>query len=84
MKFDELDKKMRVFETSHDLCVLPNWQKRGIGIYWKKYEKQGFNPIACKAETAIRNRLNVDMDLQMKDQYSAFIESLITASESGS
>ncbi|MFN4905332.1 MAG: tRNA(His) guanylyltransferase Thg1 family protein [Planctomycetota bacterium] len=23
MKFDELDKKMRVFETSHDLCVLP-------------------------------------------------------------
>ena len=23
MKFDDLDKKMRVFETSHDLCVLP-------------------------------------------------------------
>ncbi len=24
MKFDELDKKMRIFETSHDLCVLPS------------------------------------------------------------
>jgi tRNA(His) guanylyltransferase len=23
MKFDELDVKMRVFETAHDLCVLP-------------------------------------------------------------
>ncbi len=23
MKFDELDGKMRVFETSHDICVLP-------------------------------------------------------------
>jgi len=23
MKFDELDEKMRVFETAHDLCVLP-------------------------------------------------------------
>ncbi len=23
MKFDELDAKMRVFETAHDLCVLP-------------------------------------------------------------
>lgn len=23
MKFDELDEKMRVFETSHDICVLP-------------------------------------------------------------
>ncbi len=24
MKFDDLDAKMRAFETSHDLCVLPN------------------------------------------------------------
>jgi tRNA(His) guanylyltransferase len=24
MKFDELDKKMRVFETAHDICVLPS------------------------------------------------------------
>lgn len=23
MKFDELDAKMRVFETAHDVCVLP-------------------------------------------------------------
>src|ERR1700761_5879636 len=23
MKFDDLDTRMRVFETSHDLCVLP-------------------------------------------------------------
>ena len=23
MKFDEFDDKMRVFETGHDLCVLP-------------------------------------------------------------
>jgi tRNA(His) 5'-end guanylyltransferase len=23
MKFDDLDQKMRVFETAHDLCVLP-------------------------------------------------------------
>lgn len=24
MKFDDLDLKMRVYETSHDRCVLPN------------------------------------------------------------
>src|SRR5690242_12398486 len=24
MKFDDLDAKMRVFETAHDLCVLPD------------------------------------------------------------
>ncbi len=23
MKFDDLDEKMRIFETAHDVCVLP-------------------------------------------------------------
>ena len=23
MKFDELDQKLRIYETAHDLCVLP-------------------------------------------------------------
>ena len=27
MKFDELDAKMRVFETAHDLCVLPQGKR---------------------------------------------------------
>ncbi len=33
MKFDELDSKMRVFETAHDYCVLP-------GIYIGKNIKK--------------------------------------------
>ena len=28
MKFDDLDSKMRVFETAHDLCVLPGVERR--------------------------------------------------------
>jgi hypothetical protein len=28
MKFDELDDTMRVFETAHDLCVLPEIETR--------------------------------------------------------
>ncbi len=27
MKFDELDRKMRTFETSSDICVLPGIYK---------------------------------------------------------
>lgn len=23
MKFDDLDKKLRIYETAHDICVLP-------------------------------------------------------------
>src|SRR5437762_1731562 len=33
MKFDDLDGKMRVFETAQDVCVLPDFavSERGIG-----------------------------------------------------
>ena len=77
------EKNEFLFQKGINFNELPSWQKRGIGIYWQEYEKQGYNPIACKTEIAIRNRLNVNMDLPMKDQYSSFIESIVAVSESG-
>jgi tRNA(His) guanylyltransferase len=39
MKFDELDKKMRIYETAHDLCVLP-------GIYMvARLDGRGFTRL---------------------------------------
>ena len=73
-----------LFQKGINFNELPNWQKRGIGVYWEKYEKNGYNPITCEKVTAIRNRLNVDLELPMKDQYSNFIASLIRTSEDGS
>ena len=52
---------------------MPNWQKRGVGVYWEEYEKEGFNPKAGKATKAIRQRLKVDLELPMKEAYAAFI-----------
>jgi tRNA(His) 5'-end guanylyltransferase len=63
---------------------LPNWQKRGIGVYWEKYEKNGYNPVTCENVTAIRNRFKVDLELPMKDEYSTFIAKLIIDSENNS
>ena len=57
---------------------LPNWQKRGVGLYWKDYEKPGENPITGETVTAIRRRISVDFDLPMKDAYSEFIAEIIT------
>ena len=56
---------------------LPNWQKRGTGIYWETYEKEGGNPTTGEIVKTVRRRLKVDMNLPMKDAYSQFILSLL-------
>lgn len=73
-----------LFSKGINFNGLPNWQKRGIGIYWEKYEKNGYNPIKCETVVAIRNRLKIDLELPMKDEYSEFINTLINLSENGS
>lgn len=56
---------------------LPNWQKRGIGLYWEDYLKLGKNPITSSETTAIRKRIRIDYDLPMKDSYSQFVSDII-------
>jgi tRNA(His) 5'-end guanylyltransferase len=56
---------------------LPNWQKRGIGIYWQDYVKKGFNPVSNQPEKAIRKKLAVELELPMRDSYDKFILELI-------
>ncbi len=52
---------------------LPNWQKRGIGVYWQDYEKEGVNPKSGTVTKAIRRRQKVDMELPIKEDYETFI-----------
>jgi len=59
-----------LFQRGINFGRLPGWQKRGVGVYWEHYEKQGFNP---KTE-ASRQRLKVDLELPMKDDYDAFVQ----------
>ncbi len=56
---------------------LPNWQKRGIGLYWESYQKEGLNPMTGEKVLATRRRIKVDMDLAMKDDYSKFVRELV-------
>lgn len=84
LKMPVSQKNECLFQKGINFNELPNWQKRGIGIYWEKYEKKGYNPISCENVIAIRNRLNVDLDLPIKDQYSDFISELLSLSEGGS
>ena len=67
------DKNEFLFQKGVNFNDLPGWQKRGVGVYWVPYEKDGVNPKTGKAVKAKRSRIKVDIDLPMKDQYSNFI-----------
>lgn len=68
------EKNEFLYQNSINFNDLPSWQKRGIGVYWESYEKPALNPKTGESVVAARKRLKVDLDLPMKDQYSAFIE----------
>lgn len=52
---------------------LPDWQKRGIGLYHDTYEKKGYNPVKGQEETAVRKRIEVNMSLQVGDAYRKWV-----------
>lgn len=66
-----------LFKQGINFNEVPNWQKRGIGIYWEEYVKKGWNPVLKKEETSKRKRLKVDDELPMKDEYNLFIQEIV-------
>ena len=52
---------------------LPAWQRRGVGLYWESYAKDGFNPQTSQPVTTTRQRIRRELDLPMKDAYATFI-----------
>lgn len=73
------EKNELLFERGINFNDLPIWQKRGIGLYWESYEKEGFNPKTKQKTTAVRQHVKVDLELPMKDAYGNFIQQVIMA-----
>ena len=71
------EKNELLFTHGINFNDLPNWQKRGIGLYWIKEEKLSFNPKEKIEVKAVRNVIRVDYDLPMRDEYSGFIQNLL-------
>lgn len=42
------EKNELLFQHGINFNALPNWQKRGVGLYWESFEREGFNPIKNK------------------------------------
>ena len=71
-----------MFSRSVNFNDLPDWQKRGVGLYWEKIEKVGYNPKENTEIKVERNEIKIDYDLPMREEYSNFIMGLITQNKS--
>jgi tRNA(His) 5'-end guanylyltransferase len=67
------EKNELLFTRGINFNDIPNWQKRGVGLFWGKEEKTGYNPIEKVEVNVGRNKIRIDYDLPMKDEYSEFI-----------
>ena len=66
-----------LFSRGINFDKLPSWQKRGIGIYWADVEKKGYDPITKQEVTALRRRLQVEMELPLGQAYAQMVTSFL-------
>lgn len=52
-----------LFQRGINFNDLPVWQKRGVGVYWRNYEKIGHNPVTNEDVTAIRREVYADYNI---------------------
>ena len=70
-----------LFQHGVNFNNLPLWQRRGTAAYFEIVEKAGYDPHRQVETTYQRRRLKVDEELPMKEQYTAFLQSLLTTAE---
>ena len=71
------DKNELLFQRGVNFNDLPRWQKRGMGVLWESYEKEGHNPKTGERIVAPRRRLRTELELPMGDEYDAWIRILL-------
>jgi tRNA(His) guanylyltransferase len=74
-------KNETLFQQGINFNDLPLWQRRGAAAHFVTVEQKGYDPHHQVETTYQRRRLKVDEELPMKEQYSAFLQSLLTAAE---
>ncbi len=61
-----------------NLCKTPEWQRKGVLIYWERYYKEGFNPVRKEPVKALRRKLMVNWSPPFfsSDEGKRFLEEL--------
>jgi tRNA(His) 5'-end guanylyltransferase len=73
------DKNELLFQAGVNFNDLPLWQRRGTGVYWENYQREGYNPKLGEKVTTTRRRIRVDEELPMGEGYAAFIQERLRA-----
>lgn len=66
-----------LFQNGINFDSLPNWQKRGVGLWKEQYQTEGFNPIKNCMEPAERSRIKIEYDLPIGEKYTELIQAMI-------
>ena len=67
-----------LFQKGINYNDLPSWQKRGMGVYFKDVDKEGFNPITNETVITKRRELVVDYELPIGEDYREFVLNFLT------
>ena len=78
---DNAFKNELLFQKGINYNDLPSWQKRGVGLYFRTVQKEGFNPVTQEKVMADRKELYTDFELPIGDAYRAFITDLLNQAE---
>ena len=71
------DKNEFLFSRGTNFNEIPTWQKRGFGLYWENYQKEGYNPIKKESTQTLKRRLKIDLNLPMRDEYDLFVQQFL-------
>ena len=77
------EKNELLYSNGINFNELPNWQKRGVGLFWETYLKAGINPLTQETVESTRRRIRRDLELPLKDDYAQFIAHLLENESSG-
>lgn len=67
------EKNELLFQRGINFNDLPPWQKRGSGLYWETYLKEGTNPVTGEVARAERRRIVRELELPMKEAFDAWL-----------
>ena len=71
------DKNELLCQAGINLNELPSWQRRGTGLYWQSFQREGHNPKLDQKAVATRRRVKVDSELPTGEEYAGFISRLL-------
>jgi tRNA(His) 5'-end guanylyltransferase len=68
-----------LFQHGVSFADLPAWQRRGSGLFYEAYEKEGFNPKTGEVVLARRRRVRVEEELPTGEEYAAMVRRLVAS-----